>query len=163
VIIVINTVVNRLLVESGQRRQRRMEDRIQSMVQRLLLPLEAGATVRSIPAARAYAVEQSLQEILRHWPFSADLVTQVVRDLSGQIWITVQAYTMVGKRYRPILVCAFTEETARLSREDLIALIGALVEEIEDELESLRQEGVALASGAELEAFWSRSHLDCSQ
>lgn len=128
-------------------------EQITRLIDEVLGPSAPGSSVTFLPSARGYGVETCLNRILSSWPFSEDVLVQVVRD-QGAIWMNVQVYATVGESFRPVVLFDSMEPCHQMSRQDVIHMIGALVSEIESELDQLRREGVRIATGKDLQQAW---------
>jgi hypothetical protein len=131
-----------------------MEKRMEKLLEGHLPP-DGGAKISVLPTSKSFSAERCLNKVLAKWPFSSHVLLQAVRALSGEVWVRVQSYVKVGSSYRPVVIFDGIEQCQQMSPRDLLRMMCALVDEIESELESLRQEGVEIATCADLERAWS--------
>ncbi|MFC4769318.1 hypothetical protein [Effusibacillus consociatus] len=127
-----------------------VEKRIERMVEQFLIPPKEKGKISVLPSSGIFCAESCLNHVLSKWPFSESVLFQAVRSLSGELWISAQTFARVGTTFRSVVLLESVEECQNLSRNDLIHMLCAVVEEIETELELLRQEGVELAGCGDL-------------
>ncbi|GAX89930.1 hypothetical protein [Effusibacillus lacus] len=127
-----------------------VDKRIEKMVEQYLIPPGAKGKITALPSFGSFTAENCLNYVLSKWPFSECIVCQVMRGISGEVWMSAQTFAKVGTSFRPVVLIESVEDCSTMSQNDLIHMISAVVEEIETELESLRQEGVILAACEDL-------------
>lgn len=123
-----------------------VEKRIEKLVEQFLLPPDATGKIAVLPALGSFSAEKCLNHVLANWSFSAPVLSQALRSMSGEVWISAQTFARVGDLFRSVVLLETVEDCRNLTRSDLVHMLCAVVEEIETELESLRQEGVQLAA-----------------
>ncbi|MFZ5824470.1 MAG: hypothetical protein ACOY94_09090 [Bacillota bacterium] len=128
-------------------------EQITRLIDKVFGPLAPGSGISFLPSARGFGVETCLNQVLTSWPFSEDVLVNVVRE-QGAIWMNVQVYATVGDSFRPVVLFDSMEPCDQMSRQDIIHMIGALVSEIESELDQLRREGVRIATSKDLQQAW---------
>lgn len=124
-----------------------VDKQIEKIINEYLIPFDSNDKITVLPFSKSFNVETCLQQILSRINFSADVLVQAVRSHTGEVWISAVTYARVGQAFRPVVLLETTEPCMDMRRSDLVAMLIAVVKEIEIELEFLRQEDVQLATG----------------
>lgn len=123
---------------------------IEKIMDEFLTPYNPTGKVAVLPRAPSFSLERCFTFIMGSWVFSSEIFFQAIRCADGDTWLNAVSFAKLGTSFRPVVLVDSTESCQDLSRNDLTYMIGSIIEEVEFQLASMRQEGVQLATVEDL-------------